>query len=194
VAFENQQAIMNSLVDKGPEAWQTYLEPFEAGAPLSGLSMQVVFHHAAPLARAQGSLEWANVAVRAAELEARNRAGVERENAMLWAMNLRAWFISQMGSRSDDLVLNKSIILGWVRDGLKVPVKVAIEKAAWLTSKLGEVKSLSSQEDRRRVSEDLPELRRIKQRLNVAKVLVDCGELPEDPILQEWLKVRDQLP
>jgi hypothetical protein len=194
VAQKDQQQIMNSLIDKGPEAWGTYLRPFEAGAPLGGLSMQVVFHHAALLAKKQGSLEWAEVAVRAADLEARHCSGVERENASLWAMNLRTWFICKVGSRPDNLVLDKSIILDWILKGLTFPLQTAIEKAASLNATLAETDSLSSPAERQRASEDLRELRRIKHRLNAAKMLADCNELPDVPILSEWLKVREQLP
>jgi hypothetical protein len=76
----NQQSILNTLRDTGPEAWLAYLRPFEEGEPLlTGVSMQIVFHHAAPLAKEQTSLDWAEVAVRAAELDARDGNHIERE-------------------------------------------------------------------------------------------------------------------
>ena len=191
---DDQQSIMNSLKDKGPEAWREYLRPFEEGAALKGLSMQVVFHHVAPVAKDQKNLAWAEVAVRAAEIEARYCSGVERENALLWAMNLRSWFICRMGSRSDHFVLDKSVILDWVIEGLKLPMQTAKAKSAALNEKLAGSESLSSPEERKRTADDLRELRRIKQRLNVAKVLADCGELASDPVINEWLKIRGQLP
>src|SRR5215471_4334115 len=89
----DQQRIMDSLIDQGPEVWRAYLRRFEEGRPLTGLSMLVIFHYAAPLAKDQGSLDWAEVAVRAAELEALNCSGTKREDARLWAMQLRSWFI-----------------------------------------------------------------------------------------------------
>jgi len=86
----DQQSIFNSLKDKEPEAWIAYLHRFENDPQLtSGLSMQVIFQHVAPLAKDRESLVWGEVAVRAAELEARDRSDVERENALLWAMRMR---------------------------------------------------------------------------------------------------------
>lgn len=190
----NQQVLMNSLKDKGPDVWLEYIRPFEQGAPITGLSMQVIFHYAAPLAKTQNSLDWAEVAVRAAEVEASNCNAVERENAQLWAMNLRAWFICKMGSRSGDLVLDKSIILEWVLDSLKPPVQTAKEKAASFRAMLAGAKSLSDQGKRQQTIDDLHELRRIKLRLNVAKTLAGCGELASDSFLSNWLEIHDELP
>lgn len=190
----DQQSIMDSLVDKGPEAWRAYLRPFEEGQPLTGLSMQVIFHYVAPRAKDQGSLDWAEVAVRAAELEALNCSGTERENARRRAMRLRSWFIAKMGSRPNHLVLDKEIILRWVMEGLDISVQKAKEKAAMIGKDVARVKGSSDPVDRQRVHDDLRHLSRIKHRLNVVKVLADCGELSNDPILNDWLEIREQLP
>jgi len=192
----NQQSIFNSLRDKGPEAWRAYLHPFEDGKTFPGLSMLVIFHHVAPLAKQQGSLDWAEVAVRAVELEARRSSGIESENARLWAMQLRSWFIAKMGSRSNHFVLDKEVILNWVMEGLKLSVQSAKEKISSLAElrALAKKSSNTDTEDRQRLRDDLSELFRIKHRLNVVKVLADCGELPSDSVLNEWLKLREELP
>jgi hypothetical protein len=190
----DQQSIMVSLMDKGPEAWCAYLRPFEEGQPLTGLNMQVIFHYAAPLATNQESLDWGEVAIRAAELEALNRSRTDREDALLRAMQLRSWFIAKMGSRPNHRVLDKEIILRWVMEGLDISVQTAKDKAALIWKDVARVKGSTNPEDRQRVHDDLRQLRRIKHRLNVVKVLADCGELPNDPILNEWLETREQLP
>jgi len=191
----DQQSIMNSLKDKGPEAWNAYLRPFEDDPQLtSGLSMLVIFHYVAPLAKKQSSLDWGEVAVRAAELEARNCGGVERENALLWAMNLRSWFICRNGSRSGHLVLDKEIILRWVAEGLTLSVQAAREKAARIGERLARAKDSSDPNERQQLANDLSQLYRIKHRLNAVKVLADCGELGSDPVLDGWLEIREQLP
>jgi hypothetical protein len=190
----DQQSIMNSLKDEGPKAWLAYLRPFEDGQPLTGLSMQVVFNYAAPLAKDQDSLDWAEVAIRAADLEAFNGSQTEREHAMLRAMRLRSWFIAKMGSRPKHRVLDKEVILHWVMEVLNISVQTAEEKAALIWKGVAIVQGSSSPENRQRVHDDLRQLRRIKNRLNVAKMLADCGELPNDPTLNEWLKIREQLP
>jgi len=194
-AMQNdQQSIMNSLKDERPEAWLAYLRPFEEGEPITGLSMLVIFHYAAPLAKKQDSLDWAEVAVRAAELEARNCSGIGSENARLWAMQLRSWFISKMGSRSNHFVLDKEVILNWVMDGLKLSVRAAKEKISSLAEVIAVAKKSSNPDDGQRLRNDLSELCRIKHRLNVVKVLADCGELPSDSLLYKWLEIREQLP
>ena len=190
----DQQSIMDSLRDKGPEAWRAYLRPFEEGQPLTGLSMQVIFHYIAPSATDQGSLDWAEVAIRAAELEALNSSGTEREDALLRAMKLRSRFIAKMGSRPNHRVLSKEIILHWAMEGLDISIQTAKEKAALIWKDVARIKGSSNPEDRQRVHDDLKQLRRIKHRLGVLKVLADCGELPKDSILNEWLQIREQLP
>jgi len=190
----DQQSIMDSLKDEGPEAWRAYLRPFEEGQTLTGLSMQVIFHYAAPLAKDQGSLDWAEVAVRSCELEALNCSGTERENALLRAMQLRSWFITKMGSRPNHLVLDKEIILHWAMEELDVSIQTVKEKAALIWEDVARIKGSSNPEDMQRVHDDLRHLRLIKHRLDVVKVLADCGELPTDSILNEWLEVREQLP
>ena len=192
----DQQSIFNSLKDKGPEAWRGYLHPFEDGKTIPGLSMLVIFHYVAPLAKEQGSLDWAEVAVRAVELEARMSSGIESENARFWAMRLRSWFIAKMGSRSNHFVLDKEVILNWVMEGLKLSVQSAKEKISSHAElrALAKKSSNTDTEDRQRLRDDLSELFRIKHRLSVVKVLADCGELPSDSPLYKWLEIREQLP
>jgi len=156
--------------------------------------MQVIFHYAAHLAENQGSLDWAEVAVRSSELEALNRSGTERENALRRAMRLRSWFIAKMGSRPNHPVLDKEIILHWAMEGLDISVQTAKEKASLIWKEVARVKGSSNPRDRQRVHDDLRQLSRIKQRLNAVKVLADCGELQNDLILNEWLEIREQLP
>lgn len=109
-------------------------------------------------------------------------------------MRLRSWFIAKMGSRPKHRVLDKEIILHWAMEGLNISVQTAKDKAALVLKDVARVKGSSNPEDRQRVHDDLRQLSRIKHRLNVVKVLAHCGELPNDPILDEWLKIREQLP
>jgi hypothetical protein len=156
--------------------------------------MLVIFNYAAWLAKKQASLDWAEVAIRAAELEASNRTGIEREGVVMHAMRLRSWFISQMGSRPHHFILDKEIILGWVMDGLNLPMQTAQAKTVELGENLVRAKNSPHHEDMQQVAKDFQQLVRIKHRLNIAKVLADCGELSDDSVLYEWLKLRESLP
>jgi hypothetical protein len=190
----DQQSVMNSLRNEPPEAWLAYLRDLERGDPGEELSMQVIYHFAAPRARRELSLDWAEVAIRAAEREARNSSGIERENALTWAMNLRSWFISKMGSQPSNVVLDKHIIMDWIMDGLRVPLQAVKEKASSLWESVARAKDSSSPNDLRQSASDFSQLRNIKRRLNVAKTLADCGQLPSDSALNAWLEIREQLP
>jgi len=194
MAFD-QQSILNSLRDKAPEAWSAYLRRFEDDPQLeSGLSMQVIFHHVAPIAKDQESLEWGEIAVRAAELEARTFDPIVREFWQQHAMGLRAWFISEMGSRSDHSILNKDTILSWVTEELTLSVEEASKKATRIGKDLARVKDSSDPKLKQQVLDDLRQLRRIKHRLTVLKMLDDCGELAQSSALNGWLEIREQLP
>ena len=192
--MSDQQLIFNSLKDEGPRAWLTFLRPFEKGEAISPLSMLIIHPFAAARAKEQNSLDWAGVAVRAAELEARNQSGIPREDALLSAMRLRSWFIAKMGSRPNDLVLDKATIFRWAMDGVDISVQMAKEKAASIGGRIAALKTPSNPEDRQHLLKDLSLLRRMKHRLRVVKELADCGELPGDSPLSEWLEIRQLLP
>ena len=162
----DQQIILDSLKNEAPEAWLQYLRPFEAGEPATGLSMQVIYHFVAPLATKQGRLDWAEVAVRAAEVEARQGTGIEREDAQVTAMMLRSLFVSKMGPRPGHPVLDKEVILRWVAEGLSISVQEARQSAIPFWKNLIAAKTSTDPEDLRRLGEVLRELRRIKRRLN----------------------------
>jgi hypothetical protein len=185
-----QQSTFNSLRDQGPGAWSAYLLQFEEGQPIAGLSMEVIYSHALGLAKVQVSLDWAAVAIRAAEQKALDENPIIREDSRLKAMRVRSWFISRKGARAGDFVLDKDIILRWAMEGVSLSPRMAMEKAAKVRDLLarGGVESSSS------AANDLRQLRRMRHRLNVVKELADCGELANDHALGEWLEVREQLP
>jgi hypothetical protein len=127
-------------------------------------------------------------------LEARNGSDIVREESLLNAMNLRSWFISRLGLRPGHFVLDKEVILHWVMDGLKLPIQTAQEKARLLGENLARAKNSQNPEDLGRVGRELSQLRWIKHRLNIVRVLADCDELPSDTVLREWLQLRESLP
>ncbi len=189
-----QQAVFDTLVCEPPEAWLAYLRHHNNEESTAGLSTDVIFHHASVLAKSQSSLAWARVAIEAVELSAERSSGVEREAELLRAMRLRSWFISKVGSRLDDYVLDKGIIMQWVFAGLSLTPHGAMERASVLWEKMRLARDSGDAVAMHSAVADLRELRQIKHRLDVAKLLADAGELVHEPSLDEWLKIRAQLP
>jgi hypothetical protein len=134
--MSEQQAVFNSLVNQRPAAWLAYIHSYEDGESVSTLSMEVIFHHATQLAERHESLEWAEVAVRVAELDARRSKGAVNENCRQRAMGVRARFIAKMGSRPNHYILDKEILVRWVMESLKGLVQKAKLDAAAIREKL----------------------------------------------------------
>jgi hypothetical protein len=183
---------LKTLLDGGLERWDEYLRQFEEGKPITVLSMEMVFQKAAVRAQEQISLEWAGIALRAADLFANQGGGKYRESALLEAMRLRAWFISKMGSRPGHPILDKEIILRWFTAELKFSLDVAKDKAAKAREKFVTAMKFPTPENKQ-LAVELLDLRRIKHRLTIVKTLAECGELPGDSPLNEWLKIRELL-
>jgi hypothetical protein len=49
-------------------------------------------------------------------------------------------------------------------------------------------------EEKNLVRDELIELRYLKQRLLIVKILADTGELSDYPVFDEWLSICEQLP
>ena len=189
-----QLRIFISLEDKGPEEWDAYLRPIEAETASAGLSMQIAFDHAAKLARDHSSLEWAGIALRAADLEKKQSSPVVREWVDCKAMMLRAKLIAAMGSQSGHAILGKEDIVRWFTDDLDLSLNMARTKAMSIGSELREAIESGDKDAIERVAVGLRSLRRIKNRLNVLKLLAECGEIADEPLVNEWLGVCEQLP
>ncbi|HEX6772982.1 MAG TPA: hypothetical protein VF126_13195 [Acidobacteriaceae bacterium] len=183
----DQQTIFNSLKDQPPNVWLDYIRQCEAGKQTPGLSFDLIIHYAVPRAEKEASLDWAEVAIRAAEL-----ASVAWTDGLREAMRIRAQFISKMGSCPGRFVLDKEVVLRWILNGLRRPRQEVVQEAAAVSKQLAIAKTLSS-EDKHRLLGRLRELRTMKQRLSIAKTIIDSGEVLE-PSLDEWLTIRAQLP
>jgi hypothetical protein len=192
--LSDQQRVFELLKNEGPAEWLAYISPFETSESQPPLSLLITFDHAALRAKREDSLEWANVAVRAAELNGLTSTGIAREQSRLNAMRMRSWAIAKAGSRAGDPTLDKEIVISWASEALTPPVETVRKKARELWGNLAKARSSKNPEDLQQVGSDLSKLRWIKHRLTVIKVLADCGELPADSTLNEWLKIREELP
>lgn len=181
----NSQLTLQEMMDRGPQWLDQYLRKFELGELALNNCLIGILDGAASQAYRLSSIEWAGIAIRAAELMAENET--DREFALQRAMRIRASFISKMGSRHGDVVLDKETIIGWFKSEAKPPIQVAREcSERW--------KDQSLPLDRRLPLEQLRELRSLRHRIRVLQTLAECGELPDVPMLREWLEICDLLP
>jgi hypothetical protein len=178
----NSQPALQSLINQGPRWLDAHLRQFEKRKDkLSINQMLGIFEGAAGRSRLEDDLEWAGIAVRAAELYALGECGKHREHALRKAMQFRAAFIVRMGSRSGHPVLDKEIILRWVTEGISMPIIEA--KALSARLKHGQWPLCEH-------LDELRELHRIRARIGVARTLVDCGELESGSWIDEWIKME----
>jgi hypothetical protein len=192
--FQKQQSVIDHLGKTDPQAWLTYIRGIEQGNTAPDISMLVVFGFAAPRAKEQLSLDWAEVAVRAAELEARASGGVERNNAEADAMRLRTWFICRLGPRDPHFVLDQPAVLRWIEDGLDLPLDAATLSTQTLWKDLAKARNSDDPTDLQQVARRFSKLRDIKHRLDLASRLADSGHLDRNTNLDQWLKIRELLP
>ena len=193
----DQQAEFDSLQGKSPKAWLDYVRQAEESEQEPGVSLRVIWGHSARLAKELTSLEWAEVAIHAAELDAhRSKSGPQgeilHEDAVADAMALRTWFISKMGSRDGHPILDKHRVLNWIKDGLPTSSSQYKESVAAVGSTL-----LRAKQDplfKPQAASELRTMRRVKRRLTLATELVRCGELVPDTQLQGWLDLLHLLP
>jgi hypothetical protein len=127
------------------------------------------------------NLEWAEVAITAYENV--NRYSPNGcDSCMVSAMMLRARLISTLGTRPDDEILDSQVIIDWF-----------LEKLPMLREEAENKIKLPLKELYDRYPKDMIELRKIKNRLNVLRVLYENGfQFDEELIV--WLNMQDKLP
>jgi hypothetical protein len=204
MAGKEPDLTLQEMMKRGPEWLDAYLRPFEQGkpAPHSMIGIESV---ARPLAYYYKSLDWAGIAVRAGELLAGENGGAFRGSALNKTMALRAWFISNLGSKVGHPVLDRDIILRWFKTETPFAPEDALETFAPL--KTIKLSSVPAGKKRPTISQELLEklargeysksrwsdLTALLGRLNVLQRLAECGELPVDPEFAAWLKVKATL-
>lgn len=176
---------LQAMIDRGPEWLDGYLRQFEQGEPIAENSMIGILDGAASMAHFHSSRDWAGIAIRAAELMA--RAEKDRDFALQRAMEIRASFIAKLGSREGDPVLDSNIIVRWFKAETRVSIEVAEERSvAWRNSPLPAQERLPLNQ--------LRELRAIRHRVKVLRIVSEGDALPDDPMLTKWLRIGNLLP
>jgi hypothetical protein len=182
----DSQPNLQTMLNNGPEWLDEWLRQFEEGKQSPDNWMNGVSEAAAQAAERKASLEWADIAIRASDLLARVGPH-ERELALDRAMRLRASLIVKMGSSPGHPVLDNEIILDWFRSELESPMDVVKQRIArWHDSQLPVNGRLPIDQVR--------QLRALKNRLRIVKLLADPGEVPIGSDTSKWLEISDQLP
>ncbi len=191
-----QQVIVQQLLGEPPARWLDAMKPFEEGLlrPERN-SMLAIYEVAALSAEEDRSLEWAEVAVRAADLDVREASNeAEREGSLLRAMRLRCLFISAVGARTGHPVLDVGVVLEWITSALTLPIAEVEAFAKAVKQDLASSELPSQPGVRPHAYDDLIRLRRIRHRLDLANSLAEGGVLPIDSPIRAWLSVRQVLP
>lgn len=162
------------------EAWLDCVDAGDAHVPAS-FNWLGVAEEAAASARqsaAAPDLAWARAAVRLYDrLAGADEGG--RDAFEQSAMLLRAWLIVRLGPAPGDSLLDPAFVMHWFFARLNITPAEAARLAR-------EPRGLPLPELRR--------LRRIKNRLNVIRVLADAPGFAPDAELAAWLDLRERLP
>jgi hypothetical protein len=178
--------VREALLNKDIEWLDGYLSEFEEGRPLRPNEMIMIRELAGWNAVQVDSIEWASIAIRAHELGALEQGGIYRDSALNDAMRIRSIFIAKLGSRPNDPILDKEIIFRW----FAAELKLSMEEVRKMLQRLNDPPPVNLS---RLTLDEIRALRYLKHRLGVIQSLADCGELPEDSHLHQWLKIRGQL-
>jgi len=193
----DQQTGFDALQGKSPEIWLAYLSEIEESEQELALSPRIIWGYSAGLAKELSSLEWAEVAIRAIQIDAaksrdKPQGDILYEDGVADGMALHSWFISRMGSREGHPVLDKHTVMVWVANGLPASLSQFKGEVDAVGSILSRAKTDSSAGTQ--TVNQLRMMRRVKRRLMIATQLVQCGELVPDSALQAWLDLLPQIP
>lgn len=141
------------------------------------------------------SLAWAKVAISVYEFLINHQIKYEiRESFFYSLMMLRAYMIVKFGISDEDSILDTNPIVDWFFDNLNLTYEEAISR----TSSWQELFTNSTSEkfNDKLISkrEDILQLRLIKNRLGVIKLLMDSHKLCPNEELKAWLLIREKLP
>src|SRR4051812_5928614 len=117
---ERKQSLMlpDELVEQGPVRLKQYLTECEQGTRAPA-NLDLILDVSEYRATSENSLEWAEIATRAANLGAQANPA-QRHSYLYRAMLLRTIFISREGSRAGHGILDRAAVVGWFRAELRL--------------------------------------------------------------------------
>lgn len=197
---------VRQLVEPGPVRLRRYLTECERGerqpADLD-LILEVAEHRASD----EGSLDWAEIAVRTANLAAAGNP-TRRHSYLYRAMLVRTLFITRTGSQPGHPILDPAAVIDWFHAELKFsPAEARELSERWkdphfqqefateLETHNGSAAGVDGEPQH--ISDTLNELldlQLLKYRLQLLRRLAECGELPATPAVTEWLQTARFLP
>jgi hypothetical protein len=197
---------VKELVEQGPVRLKQYLTECEQGT-CQPANLDLILEVAEYRATNEGSLEWAEIAIRAANLGA-DANPTHRHSYLYRAMLLRTTFITRVGARPGHTVLDPESVLGWFRAELKCsPAEARQRSDRWRDAHFQQ--EFAAELERHNASEkaddgetphiqetlnDLLELQLLKYRLQLLRRLAESGELPADANVNDWLQTVRYLP
>jgi len=196
----------NELVEQGPVRLKQYLTDCAQGTREPS-NLDLILDVAEYRATNENSLEWAEIAIRAANLSA--QANPPRRHSYLYrAMLLRTIFIAREGSKPGHAILDPAAVVAWFRSELQCsPDEARRRSERWKDPDFQQ--EFANELERHNAAEDgsgsetpyikeslndLLELQLLRYRLQLLRRLAESGELPAESGLNDWLQTARFLP
>jgi hypothetical protein len=201
-------APVGQLVEQGPARLKQYLAECEQGAR-EPVNLELILEVAEYRASEEASIDWAEIAVRAANLAAAGTPN-RRHSYLYRAMLVRTLFITRLGSQPGHLILDSATIVDWFYAELRFsPAEARQLSERWKDHHFQHqfAAELETHKDDfngdgparepphiRETLNELLELQLLKYRLQLLRRLAESGELPATPSTTEWLQTVKFLP
>jgi hypothetical protein len=139
---------------------------------------------------------WAEISIFTYDLLANSTQNLlERLSFQESSMLLRTCLIKKSGSREGDFILDKNIIINWFFDNLEFKSIVDLENEISSINKLQESdKSTKLPENLGEYIERIKNLRNIKRRLSIIKVLFENDQTNLSISLKDWISKWREIP
>jgi hypothetical protein len=199
-------APVNQLVEQGPVRLKLHLTECEEGTR-EPANLELILEVAEYRASDEASLDWAEIAVRTANLVAAAKPA-HRHSYLYRAMLVRTLFITRLGSQPGHPILDPAVVVEWFQTELRFsPAEARRRSERWKDPAFQQEfaaeleahngSAAAADGETQHISDTLNELldlQLLKYRLQLLRRLAECGELPASPGITEWLRTSRFLP